>query len=213
MIDALIDKYSFELYTMYSSNYVSNKIEGKKIALEYLNKYFISENEYFNSWMKIQSKIFDNLLTGLPSLVFKNNFYLTATSGGGLFAESDFLIVQNFIKKIGDNYIIIVENGFVNPNKEPLFRMKYPVDITWGELMNGDFISFVLFDMSINDYMVFSESGNWGKYNTNEFINTLEILGCTENVLPTFQDSFKSLIREAKSADIGLPASYFPALL
>lgn len=58
---------------------------------------------------------------------------------------------------------------------EPMFRMKFPVNITWEELTSGNYISAVLLEMSYNEYFVFGNSGSYGKYSANDYEHPMDM--------------------------------------
>jgi hypothetical protein len=169
---------------------------NKKIALEYLKRYFISEEDYIQKWKPVQNSIFQNEKVGLPEKVFKDEFSLIAIRGGILFEREDFENLQSCIKVIGDKSWVIIQNDFGGTVKRPLLRMKYPLNVTWEELMNGNFVSTVLFEMSANEYFVFSESGSWGKYSANDYEYPLDIIGFKPELTTVFQKYFKQPERE-----------------
>lgn len=204
---SLLDKYSFEGYSLYST-YIPRSEWGKKeIAQKYLEKYWLSQKEYENKWKPIQDKIFINQDKGLPELVFASEYEILALQGGVLFEESDFKQLQKCFKTIGDKFFVIIENTFGN-TIEPAFRMKYPADISWKELMSGNFISSVMCEMFHNEYFVFGESTEWGKYSANDYINALDLLGFTKKYRSLFKSNFEISQEEAHTIKQLLPEAY-----
>ncbi|HEV2830341.1 MAG TPA: hypothetical protein VGW31_00045, partial [Hanamia sp.] len=91
---------------------------------------------------------------------------------------------------------------------EPMFRMKFPVNITWKELTSGNYISAVLLEMGYNAYFVFSGSGNWGKYSANDYDYPLDIIGFKPELAPIFQEYFKQPKEEREEIREWLPQEY-----
>lgn len=130
----------------------------KNIALAYLKKYHLSEEEYLKDWKSIQSTIFRNQDGSLPEMMFNEGFSLLAIRGGILFEKEDFESLQNCIRELGDKKLFIIQNDFGGKLKSSPLRMSYPSDITWEELMSGNFISTVIFEMFANEYFVLAKT-------------------------------------------------------
>src|SRR5690606_19793599 len=181
-------------YLMYSKSLTESEWDNKEAALDYLKKYYISLNDYVEKFQGIQNSIFYNNTMGLPDKVFKSGFSLRAIRGGILFDKEEFEKLQDCISMIGDKSLIIIQNDFGKTLKKPLLRMKYPINVTWEQLMSGNFVSTVLFEMFANEYFVFSESGSWGKYSANDYDYPLDIIG----IKPEFESVFTSYFTQSK---------------
>lgn len=204
----ILNKYADKGYSMYSKIISENEWGNKEIASKYLKKYYLQEKEYKTLWKPIQNSIFQNENIGLPEKIFKEKFSLLAIRGGILFEKEDFEKLQNTIKKIGNKNLIIIQNDFGGMVKKPLLRMKYPANITWSELMSGNFISTVLFEMFANEYLVFSESGNWGKYSANDYDFPLDIIGFKHELASLFEEQFKQHNEDIEELEKWLPLNY-----
>ncbi len=207
-INKLLEEYSFIGYSLYSKTITENEWGNRDIALKYLTKYFISEQEYLIKWKNILNKIFTNQEIGLPEIVFKKKYNIIVNRGGVLFIKDEFEFLKQCIKEIGDNYIVIIQNTFGKESKIPPFRMKYPIDVSWEELNNGNFISTVLIETYTNEYFVFSESGAWGKYSANDYEYPLDIIGFTQEYSHIFQKYFKPNNEELNEIWEWLPEKY-----
>ena len=84
----------------------------------------------------------------------------------------------------------MIENTFGGRVKEPIFRMKFPMDICWDELTSGNFASAILLEMPHKEYFVFGESGSWGKYVANDYEFPLDVLGFRREIANIFRDKF-----------------------
>jgi hypothetical protein len=204
----ILNEYAHNAYSMYSKLIPESEWGNREIALEYLKRNFLSIEEYAQKWKPIQSSIFQNEKIGLPAKVFKEGFSLLAIRGGILFEREDFENLQNCIEAIGDKSLVIIQNDFGGAVKKPLLRMKYPVDITWERLMSGNFVSTVLFEMFANEYFVFSESGNWGKYSANDYEYPLDIIGFKPELVHIFQKYFRQPKEEQEEIREWLPQEY-----
>lgn len=202
-----IDEYSNYGHSSFS-RLVSPDLWGdKKLAREYLQKYWLAEQEYLSFWKSIQDKIFVQG-KGLPDLVYHPKFELIALRGGCLFLEEDFKQLQKAMQEVGDKYFVIIQHSQEFTDGEPTFRMKFPVNITWEELISGNYISAVLFEMSYNEYFVFSETGSWGKYSANDYKYPLDIFGFKPNLAHIFQEYFRQPKEEQKEMSEWLPQEY-----
>lgn len=179
-----------------------------QMAQNYLNKYWLSKDEYNIKWKPIQTEIFTSLDTHLPHLVFKDNYKLGAMIGGCLFTKEDFEQLRECLLTIGEKNLIIIENTFSDQLKEPAFRMKYPTSITWEELTNGNFISSTIIEHPHKEFFVFGASKNWGKYSANDYELPLDIIGFKPEYEYVFREQFnQSLNKWEKIKDL-LPPIY-----
>lgn len=185
----------------------SDQWGDKKLAEEYLQKYWLPEQEYLSIWKPIQDKIFIQGKS-LPDLVYRPEFEMIALRGGCLFLEEDFKQLQKAMQEVGEEYFVIVQHSQEFMEGEPMFRMKFPVNITWEEITSGNYISAVLFEMSYNEYFVFGKSGNYGKYSANDYEYPLDIIGFKPELAPIFQKHFKQSKEEQEEIWEWLPQKY-----
>ena len=203
----LLAEYSFLNDSVFSTVVPESEWKKKKAAEEFLAKYWISDTEYRGGWEPIQNTIFINPEKGLPELRFSKKFEMLALRGGILFVEKDFLQLQTCMKRIGEKYFVVIENSFGDKNK-PIFRMKFPVDITWQELMSGGFISIAIVGYDMNEYFVLGESGSWGKYAANDYIHPLDIIGFKKEYSELFRAVFKVSLEEQAEIAKWIPPGY-----
>jgi len=180
-----IEEYSNYWHSSFSNLVSANEWGNKKIATEYLQKYWLPEEEYQQIWKPIQDKIFTQ--GSLPNLVFTPEFEMIALRGGCLFVEEDFKQLQKAMQENGEEHFVIIQHSQDFTEGEPMFRMKFPVNITWEELTGGNYISAVLFEMSYNEYFVFGASGKWGKYSANDYDHPLDIIGFKPELASIFK--------------------------
>ncbi len=202
-----IKEYLNYSHSSFSSLIPEGEWGNKGLAERYLHKYWLAEQEYQEKWKLIQDKIFvqDD---GMPDLVYRPEFEMIALRGGCLFAEEDFNQLQKAMQEVGDNHFVIIQLPQKFTEGEPMFKMKFPVNITWDELKSGNYISAVLLEMSYNEYFVFSESGNWGKYSANDFEQPLDIIGFKPDLECVFREQFKQSLEEREEIKEWLPPKY-----
>lgn len=189
----LLDLYSSDYYFIYSS--LDKKTwDNEKIAETYLKQFWLPEDEYKSKWLPIQEKIFNFKSNSLPDLMFLESFHIFPFLGGVTLIEEEYEKLKNFMKETSDEYFVIIQNSIESEDSEflPNLRIKYPMSATWNDLMSGGFISTVLFEMPHNDYFIFGDSGNWGKYIANDSETPLDLVGVKENFARLFESSFKN---------------------
>lgn len=187
--DNIMRVYSSEFYRLYSE--MPLKEWGtRENAEKYLTKYWLPQEEYREQVRAMQAVVFNSSVIEFPDFVFRDPFELIALRGGVLFVEEEFHILQECLFEIGDSHFYIVENNPDNSFEEPQLRMKYPSNITWNELMNGNFISIVLFKWPIKEYYVFGSSGKWGKYAANDYEMPVDVYGFDNSHSQLFKRNF-----------------------
>jgi len=202
-----IEEYSVYGHSSFSNLLPSEKWGDKKLAEKYLQKYWLTEREYLSIWKPIQDNIFIQGKS-LPDLIYHPEFEIIALRGGCLFLEEDFLQLQKAMQEVGEEYFVIIQHSQGFTEGEPMFRMKFPVNITWEELTSGNYISAVLLGMSYNEYLVFGSRGNWGKYSANDYENPLDIIGFNPELAHIFQEHFKQPKEEQEEIRELLPQEY-----
>lgn len=204
----LLNEYSSRYYLTYSQSVPEPSWGNKEVALSYLERFSLSEEEYLRDWKGVQSCIFQNENIGLPEIVFKNPYSMLAIRGGVLFVKEDFERLQTCAKAAGDQNILVIQNDFSQQLSGPLFKMKYPIDVSWDELMSGNFISSVIFEMFHNDYFIFGESATWGMYCANDYSPPLNIIGYKSDYSEIFKKQFKRSKEEEEEIKEWLPPKY-----
>jgi hypothetical protein len=175
-----------------------------KASLSFLEKYWLSEEEYLNIWLPIKNEIFQSKSISLPDLMFNPEFDLLFLLGGLLFSEDGFNALKKCIESTGDTHFVIIQNA--NEDEVP-FRLKFPSKISWSELIDGGAVSFEVFKRPIRDYYVLGDTGNWGKYLSDEY--SLDIIGYRKEFKNTFMKIFESYIKDQREGVIKkLPPAY-----
>lgn len=192
-------------------------------TIAYFEKYWLNYEEYIKKWLPIQNIIFNNKARHLPNMMFnEDKFELLPSIGGQIFSQKEFEILKKCLKVTKDKYFVLIQNKHVqpeihNPNGgdniiHPLLRFKYPLDITWSELMSGGYISVELFQWFYKDYFVFGDSGRWGKYIANHTEQyPFNILGFTKEYESIFKKNFEIKSEEEyQTLKKWLPENYKP---
>lgn len=203
-----LDFYAENYWFSTSSTFVSSNQWGdKELAKQYLQNYWLSEQEYLDIWKFTQNNLFVQDKK-LPDLIHNNGLEIIALRGGNLFLKEDFLQLQKAMIEIGDEYFIVIQNSQEFMDGEPMFRMKFPVNITWEELTSGNYISAVLLEMSYNEYFVFGSTGKWGKYSANDYEYPLDIICFMPELSYIFQKHFQQPKEEQEEIKEWLPKEY-----
>jgi len=199
--------------------------QTQHISEEYLKKYWLDERELQNYWQPLRDKIFCSKSSCLPDVMFKENFELIVLMGGVIFTKNDFEALQNCMFKAGDKWFVVVENKYTQPvitgndgqvMVHPLLHFKFPIEITWKELLNGGLVSMELFETSYKEFFVFGNSAKWGKYAANEYWNALadpagtplDIIGFKPELAPIFREYFKQSKEDQEEIREWLPQKY-----
>jgi len=180
---------------------------NKLLAETYLKKYWLSESEYQAVWKPIQDQIF------LPSAAFPQSilqpkYQFIALTGGCLFLEDDFRHFQKAITQVGDSQFVVIQSSQEYTTGEPMFRMKYPANISWEELISGDYISAVIFGMGYNEYYVFGTTGLWAKYSATDNEHPFYLISFQPDVAHFFTKEFNQSREEQDRIYEHLPPEY-----
>lgn len=170
----LVLHFSSEGFKLYASNFSLKHWNNYDL---FMSKYWFSESE-FNARVKENlSKIFNFPEKGYPKTSFKKGYDLIYPEPGLLILEEDFTIIKNLTKIHNDNFFYVIQNDLGGLLREPFFRMKFPSEISWHELMSGGAMSTALFEMPYNEYFIVGEGTKWGAYIANENFPPISIYG------------------------------------
>jgi hypothetical protein len=156
--------------------------ETRAEAEAYLEKYWLASEEYDNQWAPRQEIIFRKDVGPLLSNPFNREYGVLPLLGGATFVgEKDLVALQEFASETMDKHFVVVQNPrvsveFYEPNigwrVPPILRFKFPMDISWIELMSGGYLSVELIQGATKDYFISGDSTQWGKYVGNSFVNS-----------------------------------------
>ena len=164
-------------YEVMSTYHKEDDWLNKTVAENYLKKYglFDDKDEDWKAVKEMQESIF-HLDKRLPDMIFKKDFEYIGLLGGGIFEEKDFNQFKSCLDKIGEKTFVVVQDLFryeLETIRHTL-KMKYPADISWEELMSGNYISTILFEGFECDYYVFGNNDEWGMYVSDEYYSVEE---------------------------------------
>lgn len=203
-----LNDYSDEYNLIFNTKLTEDEWKDKNRALDYLRKYQISPGEYTEKWLPIQETIFLNINETFPKVKFEDEYSLYISTGGVSLEKDDFESLQRCMIQLGDTNLIIIQNDFGGALKESPLRMKYPINITWKELMGGGFISTALFENYHYDFFIFSESGKWGKYAADIYEYPLSIIGFKTKCRMVFEREFAVSLQENEKLVKVIPDEY-----
>jgi hypothetical protein len=167
------------------------KYADKKRIKAYLEKYWLDIKELDDVWLPIKNDIYNSSFKMLPDPLFKEEFEVIILKGGLIFNRANFDALISCMKITGDKYFLILED-----DSGPYFsgltsRFKYPVNITWEEIMSGAELSMDVFQRPIRDIFVFGDSGQWGKYVADDHEYPLDLIGFNKRYSDLFHAKFK----------------------
>jgi hypothetical protein len=160
----------------------------------YLRKYWLDKQELKDVWLKKRKEVFTDPII-FPSSIFNDELDVIINKGGAVLPEEDFEPLKLCIQHTGDNYFIILEDyDEDNPphTSGPPYRFKYPVGISWSEIMSGGSISYDVYVRPIRNYFVFGDSSQWGRYCGSDFEYPLLIFGVTSKYYNLFHGQFSN---------------------
>ena len=203
LADLIEFHFSKSPYEMATTRYGSSLDWGDtRIVKRYMKKYWLTDSSYRNNWKFLHESIF-SLSKELPDMIFKKDCEFISLCGGDTFIQKDFGQLMSCINKLGEKHFVVIQDtswmpSFYQGNYTWLqipvkyaLKMKYPVNISWDELMSGNFISTTLFEYYPAHYYVFGDSGQWGMYAAHEYINTpIRIIGFNPKYRKMFRESF-----------------------
>ena len=186
----IIDKFSLKGYEMYAKTTNAEQWGDKEIGSAYLEKYWLTLDEFEIKWKPIMKNIFNYQTVGLPDKIFKPQFNLMAFSGGAAFIKEEYLLLQECMLEIGDKEFVVVENSYGDNNNWPFFRLKFSVLTKWEDLIAGNFVSSTWIDSIRKEFFICGDSGGWGKYCATDYDYPIDIIGVTSRNLMNFTQRF-----------------------
>jgi len=175
----------------------------------YLEKYFVPDEEYLAYADSVMSEVFD-LNAKFPDFVFKHSFFLTL-KGGALFTFKDLEKIKECMRRTGDTCFLVFEDyDELSPphSSGPALRFKYPNNIEWELMCINDGISYELFKRPIRNFYVFGNTGKWGRYVANDSETPLDIFGFDKEFRGVFEHNYNDPIIGQNEILEWLPPAY-----
>jgi hypothetical protein len=172
----------------FTDNADKNKIE------KYLEKYWLDKRDLNEVWLNIKNKVFSTAFSAFPDPLYNVSFDTIIRKGGCLLYQDELEQIQLCMKNFGEKHLFIIEDyDETNPphTSGPPYRFKFPVDISWKEIIGGAELSWLVFRIPERNYFVFSDSGQWGKYAGNDYEYPLDIIGFDKKYSDLFHEKFK----------------------
>jgi hypothetical protein len=161
---------------------------------KYFNKYWLNEKDLLEKWLPAKNKVFKETFKcrsneEICNNLFKENIYFLPFIGGNIFNKESFLVLQSFMREIGERYFVVLEDydikdpptyADVKPGNtfagqeililKPFLKNQFifPVDIPWDEISDGSSVAEELFSM-FRQYYILGDSAIWGKYIYNDY--------------------------------------------
>jgi hypothetical protein len=173
----------------------------------YFQKYWLNKDEHIEKWLPIEFSIFNDKAKHLPDMMFNKDFELFPLVGGDIFLiEQDFSMLRHCMIQAGDDEFVIVQNEKVivevysGENRyivEPFVKFKYPVNISWSEMMSGGIVGCEHFNNGCKDYFVFGNSGNWGRYVANSWVQPNNLTGLNPLIIMGFKKEYSEIFKNS----------------
>ena len=166
-ITSCLKKYSDVYYEEMFGSSVSKNNHGFSHASKFLSDFALSTDEYLQECAPKMQKVFKpvgvaefKICTSPVNMLFQPGYETTLLISSPLFMEDTYHLIQKICQACGDRFLYIVEDGA----EDTAFQLKIPVTTSWEQLQSGGFISTVLFNMPYNNYRIFGDSCNWGRW-------------------------------------------------
>jgi hypothetical protein len=200
--DEALNEFGDPYYLTYTNRYaVPDRFEAER----FLQRYWLPLAEFEAKWREVGSKIFPDDFVGWPSLAFRPEYELIPMVGGSIFSELDFHALQTCLMQLGEAEYVVIQNDFRGRVTNPL-RFKFPVSASWDQLMSGNYISTVLFEMFHNEFFVYGGSAIWGKYVANDADIPIDLLGVRSEYVEQFTQAMRSVALKYEERELGAPS-------
>lgn len=186
----IIDRCS-AVYPMFTfSKDVEDEKKSEKKALDYLERYHISDAQHADYCEILQKKIFRLPTLGLPDDVFNNGYSLKSILGGCLFAEEDYALFIEILRTLGEKRFYVLQNDYGGKLECPL-RLQFDIGTTWNDINSGGMLSDYLLRMPYEQYFIFGDKGNWGRFTDMEFDCPVDVYGYYNNIEDSLSHFFE----------------------
>ena len=169
---------------------------------DYLATYWLDMQELNQVWIPIRNKVFPGGCLSFPDNMFPNDFNTMLRVGGSAIHSEEYLkCLQQCMEAAGDHFFVVIEDHIQKGDKSsvlvgsdrtpwPAFRFKYPVSVSFKQIMNGEYLSEEVLRMGDRDYFIFGDTGSWGIYAGDDVLWSLHIIGCQKGLSDTFNRNF-----------------------
>lgn len=169
---ACLSKYSDEYYgNMFGIYPEMDGEESARKAKTFLDKYAMNDDSYHSLCIPAQQRIFRhpapkgfNILEQEVYEIFHDGVKFFSYVSTPLFWKENFELFQAIGRAFGERNLFIIEDEECEEDPQQTFKLQIPIETTWSELSDGGFISDVVLNMHHNNYFVFGDSGNWGRW-------------------------------------------------
>lgn len=129
--------------------------------------------------------------------MFPNDFRTIIRVGGSaIYSEEYYKCLQLCMEAAGDQYFVVVEDHADEhdrssvyttcPDEWQAFHFKYPVTVSYQQIMSGKYLSEEVMLMGSRDYFLYGDSGKWGIYAGDDVLYSLHIVGFQSNLSDVF---------------------------
>jgi len=209
----IMDEYSSEAYFLYAGREDDSGLEdwkNEEIARAYLQKYWLEEKEFSSVWHPIQLQMFSPSTKAFPDLLFQQPIHIFPRPSGFTLNPDTLVLVKLLMEKSGEDEFVVIQNS-VEANQSDAaqsLRLKYPISVTWKEIMSGGYISTALFEMWHNDYFVFGKSRLWARYVVNDYKTPIDLFAVEESLVSAMEPHFRLTEAECIQITQIIPDSY-----
>ncbi|MBV7440105.1 hypothetical protein KRX57_01590 [Weeksellaceae bacterium TAE3-ERU29] len=164
---------------------ILNIYKGDKLNLkEYLQKHWLSREEYIQEWLPFKDIIFNNTFKCFPDMVFNKSYVLRPLFSGAVLIEEDYSAYLKILKYFNQTEYVIIRDSV------DYMGFKFNVNESWNDIFNpnSNFLMSELFCFADNFYL-FDKSGCWGKYSSNDDSDFIDIIGFLPKFIHIFREN------------------------
>jgi hypothetical protein len=191
----LLDKFA----DGWTSFFTGKEYSGIPAEIEnYFAHYWLDKLELDQIWTPIRKKIFPGEICSFPDHMFPTDFgTILRVGGSAIYSEKYYKCLQSCMEVAGDHNFVVVEDHADEHDRSSVYttvpsdwwqamHFKYPVTVSYQQIMRGEYLSEELMLMGDRDYFIFGDSGTWGIYAGDGILWSLHIVGFKTELSDTF---------------------------
>jgi hypothetical protein len=207
----LLDKYQTEGWRLWSQRFTASDWGDIRAARLFLERYWLASID-FPDWQRRAEDIFGPSVLSAADPTFRSDLVLRPMLGVVVLIERDWEALRRVGKAAGDSCIVLIgQAGSAEPD-DPEIRLRFPIDATWADLMSGNFVSSIVFEMPYKEYLVLGDSARWGMFSASEHEFPFNVIGSIADLEPIVRREFEIPPEEAARVRGWLPPRYVSSL-
>jgi hypothetical protein len=203
----LLEKYHHEGWRLWSQRLGATEWGDVPAARGYLERYWLPSAD-LSEWHTRAESVFGAQALSATEPVFPDDWKLRPMLGGVVMIESQWVALRRLAGLAGDQEIAVLEKFGSAESDDPPIRLRFPVTATWQDLLSGNFMSSIVFEMLYKEYLVLGNSGSWGMFSATEHEMPFNIVALTGALDALVGDEFRATPDEWATIRDMLPEQY-----